>query len=260
MMPGARQSAERARLRRRRRRTAAARSPMRSTCWRATSKASVGDLRYYRRHAARGLLEPDGRGAARRGLALYGDAPALGADLRGGAAAGRATHRTSTGTAPTTARACATARRCWRWPPRASRCRRSCRQLVKLVARRPRRRQALDQHPGGGLDAARGARAEGRQRGASRSTSTAPPHTGAYSTRIDRRRPADNPVTIANTGKDAAAGGGDDGRRARPAAAGRRRRLRPSSAPTTRSTAARPTSPRSQQNERYRRRAEGQRD
>ena len=79
------------------------------------------------RHAARGLLQPDGGGAACR------EPRAL---RRRRSARRRPSRRPSslpsrrpsmTGTAPTTARSCATAQRCWRSPPKASRRRRWCR-------------------------------------------------------------------------------------------------------------------------------------
>ena len=81
-----------------------------------------------RRHAARRLRHAAGQGAARRGLALYGDAPACRGDLRRRRSTLAMATPRSTTTAPTTARSCATAPPCWRSPPRPRRCRRRCRR------------------------------------------------------------------------------------------------------------------------------------
>ena len=78
------------------------------------------------RHAARSLLEPDGGGAARarasRSMAMR--SARRRPSRRPSNSPG--TRRNTTGTAPTTARSFATARRSLRSPPKAGRCRRSC--------------------------------------------------------------------------------------------------------------------------------------
>ena len=104
-------------------RSAATRSPMRSTCWPATSRASVGDLRYYADTKLEAFSSPLARGASRREPRALRRCAALGSGLHRRAPAGAGHAGAMTGRAPTTARRCATARPCWRSPPKASRCR-----------------------------------------------------------------------------------------------------------------------------------------
>ncbi len=72
-----------------------------------------------------------------------------------------------------------------------------------------------------------------------------PPHTGAFSTRVTGEELVAEPIVIANTGPIADPGGGHDGRGAARSRCRRAATASPSRAPTTGSTAARPTSPKS---------------
>ena len=89
-------------------------------------KASVGDLRYYADTKLEAFSSPLAVAQLGASLALYGDAQRSEATFAAALQLAK-TRRTTTGTAPTTARRCATAPPCWRSPPKAGRCRRSCR-------------------------------------------------------------------------------------------------------------------------------------
>jgi hypothetical protein len=142
-------------------RRAATRSPMRSMFWRATSRASVGDLRYY----ADTKLEqfparwPD-RPTRREPCALRRPR-AFRADLSAALPARLLECRTTTGTVPTTVRGCATAPRSWRSPPKAGRRAGVVPELDQARGRRARQRATWTLDAGRGLDAAGGARAQG---------------------------------------------------------------------------------------------------
>ena len=138
------------------------------------------------RHEARGLLQPDGGGAARREPRALRRRAALGSDL----------HRRRSSLRKTTPDY-----DCYR-SDYGSQLRDGAAMLALAAESKPMpsvvpelitlrrgraRRDALDQHAGRRLDAACGARAAGRQRRASSSPSTAQPHTGAY---LRARRPA----------------------------------------------------------------------
>ena len=120
------QSAELAGLRHRPARTAAPRSPMRSTCWRATR----------RRRSATSATIPTRSSRPSRARWRWRSSPRASRSTATRSARRRPSRPpsslpsrppTTTGTAPTTARSCATARRCWRSPPKAGRRRRWCR-------------------------------------------------------------------------------------------------------------------------------------
>ena len=152
-------------------------------------KASISDLRYYADTQLEDFSSPLAKAQLAASLALYGDAQRSEAIFARGAAAGARPRPSTTMPAPTTARACATVPPCWRWPPKAGRCRRSCRELIKLVAAE-RQGDALHQHAGPGLDAAGRPRAAGPTTTTIQLTVNGTPHSGAYSERHRRRRAA----------------------------------------------------------------------
>ena len=133
------------------------------------------------RHAARSLLQPDGawpssaralRSMAMRSARRRPSTAAL--QLR------QEHDRNTTGTAPTMARSCATARRCWRSPPKAKPMPSVVPELIKLVVGRTRRNAAGPARrtmPGCCLR--RAPCRPATPRSAARQ-STAQPHTGAY--------------------------------------------------------------------------------
>ena len=236
---GARQPAELARLRHRPRRIAAARSPMRSMCWRATRRP--------RSATCATMPTPSSKPSPARWPWRSSPPPgalrrraALGGDLRRGAAAGQVDHATYD----------------WHRSDYGSRLRDGAAMLALAAESRPMpadraradqaasppnaTRSALDQHAGRGLDAACRPRAAGRQRGRHAARRQRQPTIPApMPRRIDRRRSCvDSPIVIANTGSRRRC------RRWSPRSPRRPSRCRPaataspSSAPTTRSTAS----------------------
>ena len=139
---------------------------------------------------------------------------------------------------------CATARRCWRSPPKASRCRPIVPELIKLVGERTQRDPtgpARRTMPGCCWPrvpcAANAADMQLTVNGA--------PHTGIYSERFDGSDLVDSPVTIANAGNDAVQAVVTTVAAPAQPLAGRRRRLRHRAHLLHGSTAARPMSRRS---------------
>ncbi len=125
-------------------RTRATRSPMRSTCLRATSKAAISDLRYYADTMINDFPTPLAKAHIAAALALYGDASAR-RHLR------RRSQMSAQSMAPDVSLVahrlrfgrCATARRSWRSPPKAGRFRRSFRNWSRPVAQGMRTQQAI---------------------------------------------------------------------------------------------------------------------
>ena len=124
---GAQQSAELAGLRRRPARTAAPRSPMRSTCSPATRRRRSATCATIPTRSSKPFRARWRWRSSPRALRSTATAQRSEATFTAALQLAKSTSRATTGTAPTTARGCATAPRCWRLPPKASRRRRWCR-------------------------------------------------------------------------------------------------------------------------------------
>ena len=212
-------------------------------------KASIGDLRYYADTQLEAFRARWRVAQLAASLALYGDTQRSEATFQTALQLAKSQPPSTTTTAPTTARRCVTARRCWRWPRNSKPVPTIVPELIKLVAReRAEVRWTSTQDDSWMLLAARALK-EGND--SITLTVNGAPHSGGYSNQDHRRRTGRQPARHRQHRQDPAAGGRHHRGVADPAPAGRRRRLHHRRAPTTSSTATRPMSREATQNERY---------